>query len=376
MPRTNPPKRKKGMLKGISFDEVSFVGKGANQGAHVSIIKMDDPKEISKRMFSEIPEERLANQKFRDFAQLLYNEQSALMEAVDSVMYSGKEDKKQAIFESLQQFVQTFTSTVNDTDVIKSLEGLSEALGGKENPAQEVDTVNKTIELLKAWAESLDDEQKEIYKGLSEDEQGEILKAAAKDKAALEAKFKAMAEEKKKKGMKKADTTVTKGAGDESFQMEDGTVVAKSVVGDAAFLMLKGMNARLEKAENETAKAQEIAKQERDARILKELSEEAEKLWPNLPGTAIEKGKVLQSIRSLPEDLQKAQMEMMNSGNASNASLFKEYGGQGGEAGSAEEKLKKMAEDHASKTGLTFHKAYSAVIDTPEGQKLYEQTLN
>lgn len=373
MPRTKTPdKRKKGMLKGISFDEVSFVGKGANQGAHVSIIKMDDPKAISKRMFSEILEERLANQEFRDLAKLLYNEQSALMEAVDSVMYSGKEDKKQAIFESLQQFVQAFTSTVNDTDVIKSLEGLSEALGGKENQTQEVDTVNKGIEFYKAMA-MMNDEQKEIFKGLSEDEQAEIMKAAAKDKEALAAKFKAMADEKKKKGMKKED--VSKGA-DETFQMEDGTVVAKSVVGDAAFLMLKGMNARLEKAETGMAQAQEIAKEEREKRIAKEFAEEAEKLWPNLPGTPMEKGALLQNIRSMPEDLQKSHMEMLNSGNASNASLFKEYGAKGGESSTASEKLNKMAADHAAATGLTVAKAYSAVIETPEGKKLYEETLN
>lgn len=373
MPRTKTPdKRKKGMLKGISFDEVSFVGKGANQGAHVSIIKMDDPKEFAKRMFSEVLEERLAGQAFRDFANLLYTEQSALMESIDSIVYSNKEDKKQAIYESLQQFVQAFTSTVNDTDVIKSLGDLSDALSGKEKQTQEVDKVEKGIEFYKAVA-MMNDEQKEIFKGLSEDEQADVLKAAAKDQEALAAKFKAIADEKKKKGMKKAD--VSKGA-DETFQMEDGTVVAKSVVGDTAFLMLKGMNARLEKAENETAQAQQIAKEERDARILKELSEEAAKLWPNLPGTALEKGKLLQNIRSMPEDLQKSHMEMLNSGNSSNAVLFKEHGGSGGEAGSAEEKLKKMAEEHASKTGLTFHKAYTAIMETPEGQKLYEQTLN
>ena len=373
MPRTKTPeKRKKGMLKGISFDEVSFVGKGANQGAHVSIIKMDDPKEISKRMFSEILNERLEGQAFRDFANLLYNEQSSLMESIDSIVYSNKEDKKQAMYETLQQFVQAFTSTVNDTDVIKSLTDLSDALSGKENQTQEVDTVNKGIEFYKAVA-MMDDAQKEIFKGLTEDEQAEIMKAAAKDKEAMAAKFKAIADEKKKKGMKKED--VSKGA-DETFQMEDGTVVAKSVVGDTAFLMLKSMTSRLEKAEGETAKAQQIAKEERDARILKELSEEADKLWPNLPGTALEKGKLLQSIRSLPEELQKSHMEMLNSGNSSNAVLFKEHGGNGGEAGSAEEKLKKMAEEHATKTGVNFHKAYSTIIDTPEGKKLYEQTLN
>lgn len=371
MSRTKTPaKRKRGMLKGIAFDEVSFVGKGANQGANVSIIKMEDPKEVAKRMFSEVLEERLAGQEFRDFANLLYNEQSALMEAVDSIVYSNKEDKKQAILESLQQFVQAFASSVNDTGVIKSLEGLQKELGGTENQNQEVNDVKKGIEYYQALA-IMTDIQKGIFESMTEDEKLEVI-GKASDKTALAEHFKAMADKKKKKdGMKKSAPE-----GDESFQMQDGTTVAKSIVGDAAFLMLKSMNERLEKSESETAIAQTIAKEERDKRIAKELADEAEALWPNLPGTPMEKGQVLKSIRELPEAIQKHQMEMMASGNASNSALFKEHGGRGGDGSTPSEKLTKMANEHATATGISFHKAYDAIIQTPEGKKLYEESLN
>lgn len=305
--------RKKGTLKGLSFDEVSFVGQGANQNAHISIIKMAD---------------------------------------------ENSQD---------EEFVHVSTSTVLDKDAIKSGDDIVSD-PGESKQTTEVTEVEKGILFYKAMA-GITDEQKAIYTALKEADQEAILKSATKDDEIDLVSFAKSIDGKK---VTKKRTV----SADETFEM-DGETISKAVVGETAYKLLKAQGAKMEALEKQAADDRAIAKEERDARILKELSEEAVKLWPNLPGDALVKGKTLRSIRSMPEDIQKGMLSMLAAGNVSSSKLFKEagHGGQGDES-TPNDKLNKLAKEHAEKTGVDFHKAYTEILDTPDGKKLYEESLN
>jgi len=321
------PTKKVGALKGVEIDEVSFVGQGANQPAFVSIIKMEGgEEEIAKRMFEEVYQEILEEDKEWKWLDELFVTNQALRWSVGSIVSDDKiEDKKQKIFETLQQFVQTFASMVSDTDVIKSAAAIL-AIGGE----------NKTE--TKMEKEKVTKEEVEVVK--------EKVEA----------------------------TTVIKEAED-TFEF-DGQTIKKSEVGNASFLMLKGLSDRLEKSEVETAAARNFAKEEQDKRLLKEFSDDADKRWPNLPGAAVEKGETLKVIMDLPEALQKSWLAMLDAGNAGNSQLFKEHGRTNLEDGNdPNAKLDSLAKAHAEKNGIGFAKAYSVVMDTAEGKDLYEQSL-
>lgn len=362
--------RKKGTLKGLSFDEVSFVGQGANQPAFVSIIKMEGgQEELEKRMFEEVLSEITEDEKLWKYCEELFINNRALSQSVSSIIHDEKiEDKKSAILQSLQQFVQVFTSMVIDTDVIKSLESIF-APSGEIKQTQEVEVMEKGLKFYKAYS-ALTDEQKVVFDKMDEAAQEALLKTEGDAEVDVDALKKSL------DGKKVSKKRTVPPVSDETFEM-DGETISKSVVGEVAFKLLKAQGERMTILEKQAEDANRLAKEERDARILKELSEEAVKLWPNLPGTAVEKGEILRAIRALPENVQKAQLAMLASGNSTSSVLFKEagHGGQGDE-GTPVEKLNKLAKELAEKTGVDFHKAYTDVLETPVGKQLYEESLN
>ncbi len=373
MPRTAPKKkRKKGMLKGLSFDEVSFVGKGANQAANISIIKMDgDEEAVAKEMFNDILSGMITSKELYDFVDDLYMTNNALSRSISSVVhdYDNKyPDKKQAILTNLQQFVQAFTSMVTDTDVIKSLDAV-DALIGKSETQTEVDEMAKGDLAFYKAMDGMNDEERTFFKSLPEDKQDEMAKAMTPEALA---EMQQMMADKKKKGKGKVKA---KKSDDESFEM-DGHTVNKSDVGDAAFLIMKGMSAKIEKSEAETADAIKLAKEEKELRIEKEMADKAEARWPNLPGEPVVKGKLLRNILKLDKADQDTQLAMLDAGNASSADLFKENGtGGGGDGSNASQKLDKLAKELSEKTGDSIAKSYDAVLETEVGKKLYEETL-
>lgn len=373
---TTPPKkkkRKKGTLKGLSFDEVSFVGQGANQNANVSIIKMEgDPEEIAKAMFIEFLADFQMDSEKERFIQDVYDHNSALRRSVANILWSDTENKQQAMLENLQAFVQSFASMVTDSDVIKSMTDLDAILKGEEpQPKPEVKDVKKGMNYFMAMA-LLTDIQKSVFNSLDEGAQGALLTSVTKAEEGKEVEIdgdllvKSLVVEPEKK-------PVVKGA-DDTFEM-DGNVISKADVGDASFLLMKGMAARIEQGDKDTAAAQSLAKEEQDKRILKELSDEAETRWPNLPGSAVEKGETLKAIRDMPEAVQKTQLAMLDSGNSANKNLFKEHGVTNVEGGSPVEKLNALAKTHAETNSVSFAKGYDAVLQTDEGKELYNQSL-
>lgn len=158
-------------------------------------------------------------------------------------------------------------------------------------------------------------------------------------------------------------------AEDETIET-DGAVIRKSEVGEGVFAFMKAQQA---KADAAVKKAEKL---ENDA-IQKSYEDKAEKDFPHLPGTPAEKAEMLKAIDAMPEEKREAQLKMLKAGDSAMAKSFKELGASGGsgDESSAGERLNKMAEKKAEKDGITFEKAYSQILDTKEGSKLYAESL-
>lgn len=163
-------------------------------------------------------------------------------------------------------------------------------------------------------------------------------------------------------------TEVTKAkdaaANDEVVKIDDKTEVRKSVVGDATFAVIKAQQAQIA--------------HERSARELVEVAKRAETEFGNFPGEAIAKAKALVSLAALPEEPRKTLEEMLKAGNAALGKSFTSIGSSGHSpsfGGSADEQLDNLAKAKAKEENIDFHKAYDAVLASPEGKRLYNESL-
>jgi len=138
---------------------------------------------------------------------------------------------------------------------------------------------------------------------------------------------------------------------DETFEA-DGATIRKSEVGEAAF---KFMKAQAEKIE------------------INEFAKKAEAEIPYLPGEAIAKANVLRSVARLPEDIAKAIGAMLAAGNTAMKSITAEKGhGMPGYT-KADDELNGLVEAHMAAHTVSKAVATAAVLQTPEGRRLYAE---
>jgi cation transport regulator ChaB len=134
---------------------------------------------------------------------------------------------------------------------------------------------------------------------------------------------------------------------------------------DGPFAFAKAQQSRLDKAESDRT---EVV-----------FAKRAETEIGALPGDATMKGKVLKAVEEIADEkVRGAAIAALKAGNAALKSGFRPAGYDGGDApsgDSAEAKLDAMAKAHAEKNGVSFAKAYTVVIDTPEGRELYKQSI-
>jgi hypothetical protein len=449
-------KRTRSLLKDVKVDEVSFVGRGANQGAVQSLLKTEeDPAEVGKRLFAEVMRDSRASEEAQELLGDMMEATGFLRTSLAEVMEDPRiESRSDMLRQSVAEFSAAMASMIDNAQLTKEFTMIfNKAEGGKtdggkvypagdyayapdkskpstwklrltstpggdpdphivgaaiaalgpagfrgqkvEVPAQDragviarvraawkkanpdkgadampsilkdvneeedemskeqIDSLNKKVDDLTArlakseLRASMTDEHRGHYDSLQGDAQEAFGKAAPAERDAALAKARS------------ADETVT----------IEGETVRKSDVGDATFRILKKQQERIDK-EARTAEA------ERSARVQKELEAEAEGLWPNLTGTPAEKAEMLKGIKALPEAAREAQMKMMKSADEAMAKQFKELGqsGQGDDSGAAA-KLDKMAKELSAKENITIAKAYSKVLETPEGSKLYAESL-
>lgn len=155
---------------------------------------------------------------------------------------------------------------------------------------------------------------------------------------------------------------IAKRSSNEETLVVGGETIRKSEVGEAVFKAMKAGEERVAKAENE--------------RDMVTFTKRAEDELSALPGEAVAKAKVLKSINSLPTEDQTALNAMLKAGQAALKSLTKSKGHDGGasvDGDSAEAKLAKMVDEHAEKHKINKAAAYTAVLATEEGSKLYDQ---
>jgi len=202
---------------------------------------------------------------------------------------------------------------------------------------------------------TIDEIKKQLEK--VEAEKAALEKAKAESDAALEkslADLKAAAAAKKPKGK-------------EAEAEGDNEDVAKSIELAKAVEVLQKQNEELAKKNeaNEIALAKEVAHRE-----FAELTKRAAAELPNLPGTPEAKAQLLKSTEALGDDA----VKILKAADAAMSKNFTELGSSkriektGGEA-----QLEKMAHEFAASNKVTFAKAYTAVLGSPEGRKIYAE---
>lgn len=130
--------------------------------------------------------------------------------------------------------------------------------------------------------------------------------------------------------------------------------------------------------EKRLADAEQVAKDEMAKREMIELRTQADREFPFIPGTTDERAAILKSIQSLPESEQARLMDILKSNNALSQAQITAQGFMVHEPSSAEGRLDELAKAKQAAAGgkLTFESAYDEVLQTPEGKKLYQESIS
>lgn len=235
---------------------------------------------------------------------------------------------------------------MNEEQIAKMI---ADAVAKVEGKLEKAESLAKMNDATKVHYYSLNDADKETFMKATETERETIMWKA---------------------GINKEDV-VKKVEDDETFT-SNGTTIQKSVVGEGVFNLMKSQQEQIEKAN----KAAAIEKEKRE---LQDFVKQAEMQYPNLPGEVENKGMVMKSISTMPTEARETLSTMLKAGNEAmeSANLYKEIGSDGTpmDDGSPLSKLNKMAENRAKTEGISEAVAYTAILDTPEGNALYQQSL-
>jgi hypothetical protein len=214
----------------------------------------------------------------------------------------------------------------------------------------DLQVVNKKLEdtqtkLDKALAlADMNDETKAFYKNLSDSEKVEFIAKSAEEKAEMIDKA------------KEADPVV--------YKAHDGTQYRKSD------------GERMVKLAKQADKALTIAKAATDQAETETFTKAADKLGC-LPGTQEAKIVLLKAIDGIEDEaIRKAANEILTAGNANLKDAFARAGVEGNgphEESGPVNKLDALAKAHANAKSIGYEKAYTEVLETPEGQELYAQ---
>ncbi|RLI60371.1 MAG: hypothetical protein DRO67_09180 [Candidatus Asgardarchaeum californiense] len=229
---------------------------------------------------------------------------------------------------------------VSKMDPKKKTEGGDDAV---EKIQKSLDESNVKLEKAIALSE-MNDVTKDFYKNLPETEQVEFLKKSTEEKD--EAIRKA----------KEGDPVV--------FKANDGTEYRKSC--DPQLIHLA------KKADQAFA----AAKKATDDAANQTFEKKADEL-NYLPGDKVTKVAVLKAINTIEDpDIKKNAIEMLKAGNMNLAKAFEVSGVEGGgldDSANPEHKLDALAKVRMKNSDETYEKAYTHVMDSPEGKELYSQ---
>lgn len=207
-----------------------------------------------------------------------------------------------------------------------------------EGQLQKSQAIAKFNDATKAYFETLDDAGKDSF-----------VEKSADDQAADVASFTKAADD--------ADPVVYKSdSGDVYRKSDDSRLIAMAKQGDLD--------------RKDLAKQKETNKRQ-------DLEKRAGEILPNLPGTIQARASLLEKAESISDETERT--DALAALKASNDALdpaFKSLGAGGGPQivdGSAEQQLQKLADDYAKENKVPNAEAYTKVLETDEGAKLYQQ---
>lgn len=152
------------------------------------------------------------------------------------------------------------------------------------------------------------------------------------------------------------------------------TEIKKSVVGDSVFVTIKAQQEQIK------ADAEKLAKAEAE-KVRAELVKEAGEMFTNLAGSDDEKADILEVVRTMDDAKQARTIEMLKAASVAMKGITTEEGHTDtnveknagkSDIEKADAKLDTLAKAHQKDNpGLTKAQAYKAVLNTPEGQEIY-----
>lgn len=361
-------------LKQLRLDELSLVQRGANKGALVTLHKRADPEIATLAKFGGALVACAADGDEKSFEALLAANEaerkrweandklwplfSALSDSLRAIVTSG--DDRTAKVAQIRTNVEAFMASVRDAlpDVESELQkalrdnpaaaGVMKEAGARPGPeTRKEGDLMKTVEQLTAELATMTQKAETATAALqtAQSERDAAVKKAADATAEVDALKKAAE-------IAKAD----------EFIEVDGVKLYKSVAGEQNFAFAKAQQTRLLKSE--------------EAVELTKFEKAAESDYGNLPGEPVAKAKALRAIAKMGDEDRKIVETMLKAGNAAQMGLTTELGkaNPGPAPGSAIEKLDALAKKHAADNKIPFTKAYSEVLDTPEGAALYAKS--
>lgn len=108
-------KKRRNVLKDITINEVSSCGRGANEGARVTLLKADDE---AFRSFNEILEGEKLDEKICELLRDGWQYMSSFRESAESILKDpGVTDKKQALREQLSAMMTAYLTMIDTADI-------------------------------------------------------------------------------------------------------------------------------------------------------------------------------------------------------------------------------------------------------------------
>ncbi len=166
-----------------------------------------------------------------------------------------------------------------------------------------------------------------------------------------------------------ASAKVDKSLGDDEVLTLNGTSFKKSAVGEHAFAAIKASAMEVDAIRKEAEHSRVVAR--------------VEKEYPNVAGKAEDKASLLILIEKADDAVKAMGLSVLKALNDAGGDFKKEQGRTSGEHNAplgkmstdtdASAKLDTMAKDLAAKEGIPLATAYTKVLDTPEGDALYNQ---
>jgi len=321
------------IIKSLDLDEISAVDTPAQEGARAVIIKRAEGKGGDPKK----PAMPLARR---------------LVEAIHSQM------RKASMNINIESEITKAAEAAKGEDGNVDIDAFAKAVVGALSPVvAEADEVKKVAAMPQAHQDYLTQVAKSAQ--MSAEQKAELRKAfiAADSDTARDAV------------VKEWDSA------SEVFKSAGGQVFRRAELGAAFDTVVE----QVKKAEDTEKRLAELEKRNADAELIRKSKEE----FPNLPGDDSTRLALEKSLSGMDDEEAKKVREMLKSGSNNIGKMFGETGvgggidGGGGGSTDADAKLNDLAKAMVQKRAedgqpITHAEAYAAVLETPQGEELYE----